>query len=672
MLVFMYLFKLITKISCIILTIPCFVFGSSDQAIQQQISDEGIPILNALEEKDLLPGNFRMTRVLRTPQTEKLNLEGLGELNASGSAQFSECGLNAILKKLGKERITLVNLRQEDGGFLEPESGVGACSFSYLMAMPWWTGEDPRGNRSVEEIEAAEESKMSEITKQKKMTLYNVADSYAPKDNHQILYKVDMVVKRALTEKQLASEKKLGYIRIPDKKFGNMEFEHVDAFVKFVSELPPEEWVHFHCKKGCSRTTLFMVMYDMMRNAEKATCEEIIQRQGPLGLGGADLAKLPPPEKWDHSFKSNWLDFLSHFHRYVLENKGTDFAKPFSTWAQEQGIVPYPKVVLGHFYKETTADSHIPEDQKITYNENTLVINSMNEGKQSLSNFRTTQDLWLDETWKFNDKGLSNFNASGSSQYSKEALKLFINKLKPLYKKIVVVDLRHDDHLFVNGLNISTFETKDALLKPRTPESIIASEEKLKAKLSTEKALKLKAIDTKYPKDKFDTRLSITLKPELIETPQELVTSLGAEYLLIGSKRFSDASDEDLDRFISFMRYTPKETWIHFHCKKGKSRTTFFLAIYDMMCNADKLSFEKILERQKMIGGSDLLDVTAKDPAWPQEKESKKQWIRFLSRFHTYCVQQKKHGFSKSWSQWSIEHRNLVPEIDHLVIDKTA
>ncbi len=73
-----------------------------------------------------------------------------------------------------------------------------------------------------------------------------------------------------------------------------------------------------------------------------------------------------------------------------------------------------------------------------------------------------------------------------------------------------------------------------------------------------------------------------------------------------------------------------------------------------------------------MIGGSDLLDVTPKDQTWTQEKESKKQRIQFLARFHTYCVQQKKHGFSKSWSKWSMEHRNLLPEIDHLVVDHTV
>jgi predicted protein tyrosine phosphatase len=638
---------------------------------KKEILEEGLPIVNSTDEKDILPGAFRTSNVMRLPQSPKINFEGLDTLNISGSSQFSELSLDAIIKRVGKRKITIVNLRQEDGGFLEPKEGKGAISFSYLMSMPWWTGENPKGNRTTEEIEKDEEKKMADILKKRTFTVYGAGDSYAPSDNHRILHKMDVAVKRAFTEKTLAKEKGLGYFRLPDKKFGNMEFEHVDAFVNFVKKVPKDEWLHFHCKKGQSRTTLFMTMYDMMRNAGAVSAEDIIQRQGPLGIGGADLMELPDPDEWDYSFKKQWREFLFQFHQYAKENKD-GFQKSWSKWAQERGITP-PDTVLLDDYTAPTVQSFLPESEEFGINlgkKTTYVLNTLNESKLGLSNFRTTQDIWVDEE-NFNSKGLRDIRMSGSSQYSKEALRIFMKKIRPYASKVVVVDLRHDDHVFVNGLNVSTFESKDALLKPRSPEEISASEKKLTDEIKTQKAISVHGIDTKYPKNSFDDRFQLALAPETVETPEEVVKSFGAEYLLIGSKRFSEVSDADVDRFIDYSKSMPEDTWYHFHCKKGKSRTTFFMAIFDMMKNADSVSMQEIVQRQKAIGGVDLLDITPKDPTWSSERESKKQWIVFLERFHQYAKENKPLGFAKSWTQWSEEHADFQPNVDQLVVDRT-
>lgn len=661
-----------TLITLILSFIICVNLSSTtlEDNYRNALLNEGLPIINTVDEKDVLPGGFRMTKVITLPNKDNtLNLSGLSNLKMSGSSQFSEASLDALIKRIGKYHITIVNLRQEDGGFLEPEQGKGAIAFSYLMSMPWWTGENPKGNRTIEEIEASEADKMEQITKQHQFTVYGTSDSYAPTDTHKVLYRIDMAVKRALTEKELTTSKGLDYIRIPDKKFGNMDYEHVDLFVDFVKNLSKNEWVHFHCKKGQSRTTLFMIMYDMMRNADKATAEEIIKRQGPLVLGGADLFGLPNKQDWDHSFKKGWKEFLYQFHDYVKANKSNNFQTSWSEWAEEQGIVSPAPVILGDYYKDTTVTSLLPSEP--SYDEKTLVLNTINEGKLSVANFRSTQDLWLDSTVKFNKEGLTDLRASGSSQYTKAGITLLINKLKAKSSNIVVVDLRHDDHLFIDGLNVSTFETKEALLKPRTPENIRASVENLKQSLLNQTGIEIHAIDTKYPKNSFDDRLKLTLAPTEIETPEELVTSLGAQYLLIGSKRFSDVNDDDVTTMIEFVRSMPKDTWYHFHCKKGKSRTTMFMVLFDMMHNADKLTMEEIAQRQFMIGGINLFDITPKDPTWEHEKASKKQWIVFLARFHRYAQENKDSNFETSWTEWSEANEDYQPSVDHLVFDRT-
>lgn len=636
---------------------------------RDELMANGLPIINSIDEKDVLPGGFRMTKVITLPKEGMPTVEGLDQLNMSGSSQFTEHSLDALIKRIGKKHITIVNLRQEDGGFLEPVEGKGAIAFSYLMPMPWWTGEDPRGNRTVAEIEASEEKRMQDITQQKSYTVFGSSDSYAPTDTHKLLYRIDMAVKRAFTEKQLVGEKGLGYFRIPDKKFGNMEYEHVDMFVEFVKNLPADEWLHFHCKKGQSRTTLFMIMYDMMHNAEKVSANDIIKRQGPLGLGGADLYGLPEKEAWDHSFKKGWKKFLKLFHWYVKANKRTGFAKSWSAWAEENNIPPLPPVVLGDYYKFTTVEDGLPQEiDEIPGT--TFVINVLNETKLKLQNFRSSADLWLDTTVKFNKEGLETLQASGGNQYTQAGLTIFVDRLKDKFSNIVIVDLRHDDHLFVNGLNFSTFESKDALLNPRTPEQIKASEQTLKEKIMGMRGVVAHAIETKYPKNDFDDRYTLTVAPEKVETPEEFVTRIGAKYLLIGTKRFSEASDDDIDRFINYMKQMPADTWYHFHCKKGKSRTTFFMTMHDMLKNADKVSLEDIIERQRLIGGSDLLDITPRDPNWADEKESKKQWVVLLARFHKYASDNIATHFDKSWSQWSEENIDYQPNVDHLVYDR--
>ena len=640
--------------------------GGRRRSVGLQILEAAAHPIDARRECFLSP--HAVGRAKEFAQIALGRLGGLAELNISGSSQFSEMSLDALIKRIGKKKITIVNLKQEDGGFLEPEQGKGAIAFSYLMSMPWWTGENPAGNRTVEQIEQSEERKMQQIMEGRTFTLYGTSDSYAPTDTHQLLYKIDMVAKRAFTEKTLAAEKGLGYIRIPDKKFGNMEFEHVDMFVDFVKRLPAGEWVHFHCKKGQSRTTLFMIMYDMMRNAEKVSVDDLIKRHGPMGLGGADLFGLPAKTDWDHSFKKGWKEFLCQFHAYVKDNKQSGFEKSWTVWAAEQGISVPPQVVLGDYYIDTTVASNLPFENEKAYQGKVLVLNSLNESKLRVQNFRSSADLWLDRSVVFNPEGLKNLNICGSNQYTKAGLALLINKLKLKSPHVVVVDLRHDDHVFVNGLNVSTFESKEALLEPRSPEEIRYSEIALKEALLQEQKLEIHAIDTKYPKNVFDDRLVLTLKPMTVETPEELVTNLGAEYLLIGSKRFSEVADDDIERFINYVRQAPADTWYYFHCKKGKSRTTFFMVLYDMMRNADKVSMGDIANRQRLIGGINLFDITPKDPTWESESASKKQWIVFLARFHRYCQENKETNFEMSWKAWSEANQDYQPNIDHLLI----
>lgn len=642
-----------------------------EQKLAKKLIRSGIPIINAIEEKDVLPGCFRTSNVISLSDVP-INIEGLDTLHISGSAQPSQFGFQALKRRISGH-ITVVNLKQEDGGFIEPKRGQGAIAFSYLMSMPWWIQE----NRTADAIDQSENQRCEKLSKKNKIILYGIADdNNLRKEKHTLVDKITICAKRIFTELQLAHEEGFSYLRIPDKKFGNMEDEHVDLLINFAKALPPNEHVHFHCKRGQSRTTLFMTMYDMIRNADRVSATEIITRQGPHGLGGVDLAKLPDPSSWDYSFKKGWLEFLYNFHAYARENKPLGFATSWSEWAKTHHI-QQPQIVSIDHYEGAKIVSALPNDTLLAaMQRNTFVLTTLNEDKVSVPNFRTTQDLQLMAAPHVNMTGLSNVKASGSGQYSQIALNLLLKKLKPHARNVTICDLRNDDHLFVDGMNISRFQTREDLLSPRTPEDITESVICLRDQILAQGGIKAQAIDTKYPKDTFEKRFSLRLKPHEVETPEQLVSKLGARYLLIGSKRFSDSLDGDIDRFLTYAQTMPEDTWLHFSCRTGKRKTTFFMALYDLIHNADKVSMEDIVRRQHFIGGVNLFDITPKDPSWPVDRASKQQQIRCLARFHEFAkdyIAAKTHGEDiPTWTSWSKDHMDFQPDVSHLLVDRAG
>jgi hypothetical protein len=44
----------------------------------------------------------------------------------------------------------------------------------------------------------------------------------------------------------------------------------MDDFIAFARNLPADTWLHFHCQAGKGRTTLFLVVYDFLRNPDVA------------------------------------------------------------------------------------------------------------------------------------------------------------------------------------------------------------------------------------------------------------------------------------------------------------------------------------------------------------------------------------------------------------------
>ncbi len=666
---------------------------SSPSSLAAQMEETGLPVVNSmLGGSGLRPRSFRASEIVPFGRVRNINTKGLASLHVSGSSQPSPNEMDAVKKFWNKRQVHWIVLRKEEVWAIEPKGG-GAVIISQLHRLNWWSGEDPRGLRTVDEIYSDEQNLVNAVPKHSLFTIYGNHDlepSVTTGEAYELLYRIDIKAEKVFTLKQLVEQRGMIYHRINDNKFGPISWASIDQLVRILRAVPEEDAVHFHCKKGQSRTTIAMALFDMMRNAENICAEEIIDRQGPMGIGGATLkASEVNTGKSGVSYKHSWEKTLHHFHTYCLEAKADNFSIPFSTWCQKKGIVPEPEISFKQFDSKLNIHSTLPAEEKDAFDpkpSNTstplkgpLVLTVTDEGKQLPSNLRSTHDYYLNPS--FNIKRLDTFYAVGCSQPTAQAAKILFNQLSQAFpgRPIIDIDLRHDEHWLVfsgnNGHDVNAFESFADLGTELDVNTLLAKEQAIAVILAHQPALRLHIIKEMYPKDEYGDKYTLSLVPTQVLTEKEMVENMGVSYVRIAAARFGTILDENIDQQVSLRLNNPQAVFLY-HCKNGKSRTTLAMCIDDMMANANFVSFADIIQRQYALGGANLFDITAKDPSWQQEREFKRQWLIFLARFHAYCQEQSRKGFTTPWSEWSIIHPELPSYItqdclNRLMTDKT-
>ena len=273
------------------------------------VTGKPLLIVNMWNEPEL-PKNFRMTTdSLPHSSTYQPSQEGLKALKASGSAQFSQGGLQAILQKIPSENVTIVDLRQESHGFI---NGI---------AISWYTERDwVNKGKTSEEVIQDENQRLQQLLQS------YVAIVYASKK-----FPVPLWVKDVKSEEELTTSHGLGYIRIPITDHLRPSNADVDTFINFIKAIPKNAlWLHFHCAAGEGRTTTFLVMYDMMRNAKHVPIEDIYQRQ--YLLGGLNFLNEKAND-WKKPYADERKDFLDQFYLYCQQNP--QFQKNWTSWIAE-------------------------------------------------------------------------------------------------------------------------------------------------------------------------------------------------------------------------------------------------------------------------------------------------------------------------------------------------
>lgn len=253
-----------------------------------------------------------------------LDQSGLATLHMLGSAEFTPLAF-ARWRHGIRGSVTVFDLRQEAHGFIN-----GAAVTWYAMR-DW--GQAGRSHAAAVENEAM---LLAAVRRRPEVTLWNAQAAKAGTPQSATPVKVVS----ARTEASVVQAAHASYVRLTVTDHLRPDDAEVDRFITAVRALPAGSTVLFHCRAGQGRTTTFMVLYDMLRNAASVPAETIIARQAALAPRHYDVDHLPDAASWKYPYVRERSAFIHAFYQYAAANPN---GRPllWQAWLQQQtGTAP--------------------------------------------------------------------------------------------------------------------------------------------------------------------------------------------------------------------------------------------------------------------------------------------------------------------------------------------
>lgn len=303
------------KRSLLFLLTLCLATVAANTALAQRNppqppADASSPLLVwdvAPELRDGLPRNFRTSNdPLKAKNGPVPAADGLVDLHASGSAEFTPAGLKLMIAKFSGP-VTVFDLRQEDHLFVNGEP------ISWMATNNW-----ANVGKSNEKIVASECARAAAL---KSGTQLDLADARVKKGTSDDAPSEHVKVTKVQTEAEVVADAGAAYVRLTVTDHARPLDEEVDRFILAVRAMPANGWAHFHCRAGKGRTTTFLALYDMLRNASHVGLEDIVNRQSLL-VGDYNLLskEKEPGAGWKAGIAADRADFVRAFYQYSRAN----------------------------------------------------------------------------------------------------------------------------------------------------------------------------------------------------------------------------------------------------------------------------------------------------------------------------------------------------------------
>lgn len=131
-------------------------------------------------------------------------------------------------------------------------------------------------------------------------------------------------------ESQVAAHYKFNYFHLPLRERIIPQSDFVDKFIKVVDSIPPQAWIHTYCQSGRGRTSLTMVMVDILKNSYAVSCQDIIKRQYLLGSEDLANTSLRTNGTYTQQMLNDRKKFIFSFCNYAKQRH----TGGISTWSE--------------------------------------------------------------------------------------------------------------------------------------------------------------------------------------------------------------------------------------------------------------------------------------------------------------------------------------------------
>jgi hypothetical protein len=270
----------------------------------------------------------------------------------------------------------------------------------------------------------------------------------------------------------------------------------------------------------------------------------------------------------------------------------------------------------------------------------------------------TPEDFLNEETFRVRELSYDDtkITISGSRQPTQDLLKKLADKAKQAGKKFYVLDLRQEMHflapLTLGGANrlvpISLHSKNYAYNWFKPTGDVMAQEEKAVEIARNASFLSVWFLPKKLPE--YDIK-KYTINPTKTVSEKWVVESLlDSTYVRLAATDHQRPSDMVVDHFVTFFRSIPSFSWVHFHCRGGRGRTTTFMILFDMMQTKGSKNLEDYYTLQKDLGGSDLKKPMPKKGS--DDIAHRHARVHFINHFYNYVKSPTGFSAGKGWSDW--------------------
>ena len=249
-----------------------------------------------------------------------------------------------------------------------------------------------------------------------------------------------------------------------------------------------------------------------------------------------------------------------------------------------------------------------------------------------------------------NTRGINNLFLSGSEEPSEKGwsdIADYISLRSNADNFVVVLDLRQESHGYLNGKAITLVNAYNWLNLGKTNAQSALDQDIWLTALRKRKQVNGILTPTQYRAKEYAQGKSIAVLT--VKNEEYYVSKWGFKYERLYITDHRAPLDAEVDAFLAIVKRYPKNTWFHIHCRGGKGRTTTLFTLFDMLKNADVVSFEDIIARQATIPPYyNLLSFNRGDADLTPHYEER---ANFLAHFYEFA-RQSLQGYEGTWSEW--------------------